>query len=243
MAFTTTLRRDWRKILDAMSLEDEREKLLEKLREQYCTEAHNAAQFTAHARRMYYPQFRDRLLRIAAEERAHLKWLGEQIRALEGEVPEPSVTPKFGHNSWECLLLDLEEERRNCADLVSRIHTAARVDPDIAGGLLHIRLDEQRHHEELREMLMKSDPYTPSTPKVPNEELEQYKQEWLAQQKMQWFEQQRAEWEAGGKLVTWEEWEGELEHRWIVNELPSLDLVWTRRVAEEEFENLSGATL
>jgi hypothetical protein len=65
---------------------------------------------------------------------------------------------------------------------------------------------------------------------VQNEELEPYKQEWLARQKMQWFEQQRAEAETGGKFVAWEEWEGELEHRWVVNELPSLDLVWTRRV-------------
>jgi hypothetical protein len=48
---------------------------------------------------------------------------------------------------------------------------------------------------------------------VQNEELEPYKQEWLARQKMQWFEQQRAEAETGGKFVAWEEWEGELEQR------------------------------
>jgi rubrerythrin len=224
-------------MLNAISPEDERKRLLDGLREQYCAETYDAARLTAHARRMYYPQFRDRLLRIAAEEQVYVQWLREQIHALGEDVPEPTVTPKLGHNSWGCLLLDLEEEKRSCADLLDRIHAAVHVNPEIAEGLLRIRTNKQRHYEELQDMWMKSDPYTLPASRAQNKELEQHQQEWLVQQKMQWLEQQRAEWEAGGKLVPWAEWERELEYRWTVNELPSLELVWARWIAERETEN------
>jgi hypothetical protein len=108
--------------------------------------------------------------------------------------------------------------------------------------LLRLRAEEQRHYEELREMLMKSDPYTPPAPQVRNEKLERQKHEWLAQQKGEWFERQQAEWEAKGKLIPWAGWEGELEYQWTVNELPSLELAWERRVAEEEIAEEEAST-
>jgi hypothetical protein len=36
---------------------------------------------------MQYPQFRDRLLAIAADEAEHVKWIAEQIKLVGGRVP------------------------------------------------------------------------------------------------------------------------------------------------------------
>ena len=83
-------------------------------------------------------------------------------------------------------------------------------------------------------MWMKSDPYTPPTPKTSHPELVRRKEAWIDQQKSKWFARERADWEAAGRPVVWAEWEGELEKRWTVNEMPTLDLIWKSKVAEEE---------
>ncbi len=43
---------------------------------------------------MDYPQFRERLLRIAAEEEAHVTWLRDTLLARGGAIPTRSFTPK-----------------------------------------------------------------------------------------------------------------------------------------------------
>jgi rubrerythrin len=158
MSLTNTLQEGWRHFLETLH-PDDRQKLVEILREEYVEEAQDAEQFTKHAQRMYYPQFRERLLRIAAEEQTHVQWLRGKILALGGTIPEISMTPKVGKNSWECLLMDVEEERRCCSDLLERMHVAEHADPEIAEGLRRMREDETRHREEIMDMLMKSDPY------------------------------------------------------------------------------------
>ncbi len=115
---------------------------------------------TQHAHRMYYPQFRAELLRIAAEVQAHLPWLQEQILALGGHIPSSSPTLILEGNSWECFRRDVEEARRDCIRLLEWIHRAEREEPEIAVGLQRIRKDKLRHREEFRHMMMKSDPYT-----------------------------------------------------------------------------------
>ncbi|MBI3303192.1 MAG: ferritin-like domain-containing protein [Deltaproteobacteria bacterium] len=158
MSLTSTLHEGWRHFLEALH-PDDRQKLVEMLREEYIEEAQDVVQFTRHAQRMYYPQFRERLLRIAAEEQAHVQWLREKILALGGDIPQLSFTPKVGKNSWECLLMDLEEEKRCCSNLLQRMHAAEHADPEIAEGLRRMREEEKRHREEILDMLMKSDPY------------------------------------------------------------------------------------
>lgn len=234
MTFLNTLQRNWRRLVNLDTEKERRRQLCEELCALYCAEARDAAQFSAHARQMYYPQFRDRLLRIAAEEQEHVSWLRQQIRALGGDVPQLTASPRLGQNSWECLLLDLEKEKSSYAQLLKQTPRAASIDPTLAEGLQRLRADEQRHHEELHDMWMKSDPYTPPMPKAPHPELEPQKQAWLDRQQDEWFARERADWEATGRLVTWAEWEGELEKRWMVNELPSLELRWERQVAEAE---------
>jgi hypothetical protein len=67
------------------------------------------------------------------------------------------VLPSFG-NSWRYLLDDLEEERRCAAELETDRLAIAADHPDIGELLEHIDDDERRHRDEIRGMLMRSDP-------------------------------------------------------------------------------------
>jgi rubrerythrin len=149
----------WQHFFDALH-SDHRQKLLRILRDAYLEEAQDVTQFTQHAERMPYPEFRERLLRIAAEEQAHVTWLRDKILALEGEIPAVSLTPKGGKNAWQALLLDLEEGKRSYADLLEAMHIAEQANPEIAAGLQRIREEERQHREEILNLLTKSDPYT-----------------------------------------------------------------------------------
>ena len=154
-----TLHEGWRHFFDAL-LPDQRQMLVDLLREAYREEAQDVLQFSQHAPRLPYPQFRERLLRIAEEERTHLEWLRDKLLALGAELPDVSVTPKAPKNAWGALLMDLEEEKRSYADLLEAMHLAEQVDPEIAEGLRRIREEERLHREEILEMLAKIDPYT-----------------------------------------------------------------------------------
>ena len=158
MSVRNLLNKSWQRLQDTWHLDD-RKKLLEILVQEYIEEAQHVSQFTEHARQMYYPQFREKLLRIAAEEQEHAQWLREKILAVGGEIPKISFTAKRGKNSWESLLMDLEEEKRCCADLLEQITKMALVNQDIAEVLRRIYDDERIHREEIMDMLMKSDAY------------------------------------------------------------------------------------
>ena len=129
------------------------------LRIAYVGEIQDAVQFAHHAQRMYYPQFRERLLRIVVEEQAHAQWLREQLHALDGDVSEPSFSPKMGKNSWECLRMDVEAEKRSCNDLLQLLHVAERMNVELGEEIRRLRQEEKHHHEEMLGMLMKSEPY------------------------------------------------------------------------------------
>jgi rubrerythrin len=239
MFLSSMLVTGWHRFLAAFS-PDDRLRLLENLCDAYRAEASAVAQCTQHAHRMYYPQFREGLLRIAAEAQAHLPWVEEKIFALGGNLPQCAVPLKTESNSWECLRRDLEEAQRDRINLLAWVHTAEQVEPEIAMGLRHIRADKFKHREELRDMLMKSDPYTTPNTATQQEQVENHKQEWLEQRKSEWLDQERAEWEAGGKQVPWAEWSREQEFRWAT-ELPHRDLEWARYLAEGGAEETSSA--
>jgi len=233
MALTNVLSASWRQFLNALQ-PDHRQRLIEVLRDEYVDEAKDVVQFEEHARRMTYPHFREQLLRIAEEEKAHVKWLKEQITALGGEIPQTAFTIRSGKKSWECLLMDVEEEKRDCTAMLEQLYSVVEhADPAIAHGLHRIREDEKRHREEILDMLLKSDPYALPHPTAEQAQLEQQKQAWLEQQKMEWFDKRQAEWEAAGKPVPWAEWIAEREFDWAVNELPNRELAWTQRFAEQ----------
>lgn len=136
----------------------EQEQLLDLLRQEYMEESQDVLRLTRHAEQMYYPQFRERLLRIAAEEQVHVDWLSEQLRARWEDVPTVTYTSPVGKNSWECLKMDVEGERHRCDHLLHVLHLAERLDPTLAVGLQRMRHEERRHHDELLDMMMKSQP-------------------------------------------------------------------------------------
>lgn len=228
MSITQTMKETWQYFLEALQPND-RQKLIEVLRADYEEQAQAAAQLTHHAYQMYYPQFRERLLRIADEEQAHVRWLREKILALNGTIPQLTLSPKPGRNSWECLLMDLEEEKQFCHAMLQQIFVADQIDPEIAEGLQRLRKDERRHRTEIEEMLMQSDANaSPPDPSVGNEQLQKQQHAWLEQQKMIWLNTRRATWEAGGKQTPWAEWLGECEAEWAA-QLPDRELEWVRQ--------------
>ncbi|HXG50185.1 MAG TPA: ferritin-like domain-containing protein [candidate division Zixibacteria bacterium] len=174
MDLTEILSTGWRSFFDALR-PDHRQRLVEFLREEYVDEARDVAQFQEHARRMIYPHFRERLLRIAEEEKAHVEWLREKIVALGGEIPEVPIAVEKGRNAWENLLIDIEEEKRDGIEALERLYTLAQdADPEIAEGLRRIHEEEKRHRGEILDMLMRTDPHAFSTT-TPSEVFERKK--------------------------------------------------------------------
>ena len=133
-------------------------KALEILRRLYVKESQHTAVFAQHASRMHYPQFRAKLLEIAAQETKHLDWIGEKIKLLGGSLPEiPTIRPPAG-NSWECLREDLADESRCAGELLQHAACLEADLPDIADMLRRIYEEERKHRDEIRGMLMRSDP-------------------------------------------------------------------------------------
>ena len=128
------------------------------LRHRYADEKQHAARFTQHAQKMHYPQFRAALLRIASEELKHADAIAEKIKELGGWLPAVVQIPVTEKNSWRYLLEDLEEERRCAAELEEEI---LRIEPDyraVVELLERIDGEERKHRDEIREMMMRSDP-------------------------------------------------------------------------------------
>jgi bacterioferritin (cytochrome b1) len=107
---------------------------------------------------MQYPQFRERLLRIAADEARHAEWLAEKITLFGGELPKVPDVSNGEKNSWQYLLADLDAEKRCSAELIEEMHTVREELPDIARVLERIYEDGEKHRAEIRDMLMRSDP-------------------------------------------------------------------------------------
>jgi hypothetical protein len=174
MSITHMMLGGWQRFLKGFAVDSPRPTLIEDVCDAYRTELALATLCTRHAQRMYYPQFRTELLRIAAEVRAHLPWLQEQILGSGGYLPSSSPTLRLEGNSWECLRRDEEEARQGCIRVLESIHRVERDYPQIAAGLQRIRKDKLRHREEFRHMLMKSDPYAIPAPRsLPADETHQ----------------------------------------------------------------------
>ena len=154
------LEKSWREKLSGLFsvFSDGRQRALEILSRHYVAESQQSRRIAYHAERMRYPQFRDKLLAISADEEKHAQWLAENIRSIGGTappVPEISFSDK---NSWESLLVDLEEHRRCAAELLMQIHILREEFPRAADTLQRIYEDGATHRDEIRGMLMRSDP-------------------------------------------------------------------------------------
>lgn len=132
--------------------------VVEILRQRYIEEIQHVKRFTQHAQRMQYPQFREKLLRIASDETQHAEWIAEKINLLGGKIPVVPETPVTEKNSWQYLLADLDEEKHCDAELMEQIQSMGAELPGVTEVLQRISQDGAKHREEIREMLMRSDP-------------------------------------------------------------------------------------
>jgi rubrerythrin len=140
------------------SSQNQRQAILDDLRHRFIDEKQHAARFTQHAERMRYPQFRQGLLRVAEDEPKHATLLATKIKELGGWIPEVPAISSAQSNDWQCLLEDLEEERRCGADLEEEILRWQSDFPVIAETLHSIGDQERKHRDQIRAMLMRSDP-------------------------------------------------------------------------------------
>ncbi len=156
MSIKSNLSEWWRRWFGSPA--DEYYRMLGILRSRYADEKQHAAQFTQHAQKMQYPQFRDALLRIAADESRHADWIAQKVSELGGSLPGVMKTSSTERNSWQYLLEDLEQEGKCSADLETDMLTIESDYPDIVDLLQRIDAEERKHRDEIREMLMRSDP-------------------------------------------------------------------------------------
>lgn len=128
------------------------------LSSRYLAEMQHVQRYTEHAERMQYPQFSEKLLRIAANEARHAEWLAEKITLFGGEIPRVPVSPPTAENSWWYLLGDLEEPKHRSYYLSEQMQTVRAELPDIAAMLERIYEDCEKHRDEIRGMLMRGNP-------------------------------------------------------------------------------------
>jgi bacterioferritin (cytochrome b1) len=133
-------------------------KVVEILRGRYIEEIQHVKRFTQHAQRMQYPQFREKLLRVASDEARHAEWIAQKITLLGGKLPAVPEIPATEKNSWQYLLADLDEEKHCAAELIEQIQSIGPELPGVAEVLQRISEDGEKHREEITEMLMRSDP-------------------------------------------------------------------------------------
>jgi rubrerythrin len=125
------------------------------LRSRYAAERQRAARFTQHAQKMQDPQFREALLRIAADESRHGDWIAEKINEIGGSLPPELTISSTERNSWQYLLDDLEVERQCSAELEKAMLTIASDYPEIVVILQRIDKEKHKHRDEIRKMLMR----------------------------------------------------------------------------------------
>ncbi|HEX7229026.1 MAG TPA: ferritin-like domain-containing protein [Candidatus Binatia bacterium] len=133
------------------------------LSERYIENAQHAARYSQQAERMQYPQFRQKLLEIAADKMRHMEWLAEKIKILGGRLPDLPPTRETTKNSWQYLLEDLLAEQGSAPELLEEAQRMRGQFPDIAELLERMYRDGVKHREALRDMLMKSDPQSLSS--------------------------------------------------------------------------------
>jgi len=139
--------------------------IVDVLRRRYVREKQQVMRYRQHAERIHYPQFRDALLGIAAEEEEHAKAIGAKIIALGGTLPEviPIHVPRE-QNSWFYLRTDLEEERHCAGELHDDLPALGGEFAEIADLLARIERDGRRHRAKLRDMIARSDPQSAGPP-------------------------------------------------------------------------------
>jgi bacterioferritin (cytochrome b1) len=157
MAFSKNWSKWWRGFVGTSP--DRDPVAIEILRQRYVEEMQAAGRFKQHAQKMQYPQFREKLLHIATDKSKHAEWIAEKIAALGGKLPEVPERRSMDETSWQSLLMALDDENRSVDRLSEQLRRLGLEHPDIAKFLQQISREQENHRDEIREMLMRSDPF------------------------------------------------------------------------------------
>jgi bacterioferritin (cytochrome b1) len=111
---------------------------------------------------MHYPQYREKFLRMAQENSQHAEQIGAKIVALGGRLPEVAERRVTDENNWQSLSTALDEENRAAERLPEQLRGIEAAHPDIAKFFQQIARAQDNHREQLRSMLMRSDPFAQS---------------------------------------------------------------------------------
>jgi bacterioferritin (cytochrome b1) len=147
----------WRRFLDLTT--DGSGTAVDILRQRYVEEMQQADRLKQQARRMHYPQYQGKLLQLATEKGKHAQWVAEKIVALGGQLPDVPERRSTDANSWQSLLMALEDENRSVDRLSEQLRRIGLEHPDITKFLQQISREQENHRDEIREMLMRSDPF------------------------------------------------------------------------------------
>jgi rubrerythrin len=148
----------WSKFQELLGIGSNGGSVQELLSRRYVSTRRYARQLAYHAERMQYPHFREKLGAIAADANKHCNWIAEKLRELGGVPPDVAEVHMSDKNSWRFLLEDLEEQRREAAELLIEISALKDRFPDVATMLQRVYEESVKHREEIRSMLMRSDP-------------------------------------------------------------------------------------
>jgi rubrerythrin len=144
----------------AGSEDDGRTIAIEVLSHRYVREKQHVMRFRQHAERIMCLKTREALLRIAAKEDEHAKWIAAKIKTLGGEPPAVIEVHGTNESTWDYLRSDLDDERR-CVDEVEEEKLVIQSQfPDIVALLELIEDDAMKHRDEIREMLRQNEPQT-----------------------------------------------------------------------------------
>jgi bacterioferritin (cytochrome b1) len=157
MSFSKTWLEWQRRLLDLAP--DEAPKAVDFLRERYVEEMQRIERFKQRAEKMHYPQYRAKFLQMAKEKRQHAEQIGEKIVALGGGLPDVAERRSTDENSWQSLSMALDEENRSADRLPEQLRSIESEHPDLAKFLQQISREQKKQRNEIREMLMRSDPF------------------------------------------------------------------------------------
>ena len=147
----------WRRFLDLSR--DKSLQTVDILRQRYVEEMQQSELFKQHAERMHYPQFREKLIQLGTQKNKHAERIAEKIIALGGQLPDVPEQRATHENSWQTLRTALEEENRIADRQADQLRDIESDHPEVLQLLQQIAQEQRNHRADIRDMLMRSDPF------------------------------------------------------------------------------------
>ena len=157
MAMTEQWSEWWSRFLDLP--QDSFRQAMNVLQQRYLEETQQRDRFNQHAHKMHYPQFREKLFQISDAKTKYVDRIAAAIVALGGKLPRVPELRSTDENSWQQLMIALDTENRSADNLAEQLRGIASDIPDIVKLLQWSSEQQKQHRGEVREMLMRSDPF------------------------------------------------------------------------------------